>query len=67
MKDYRTKEQFDEILESATNGNWEQAKKEVIEYGFFANDLIKMYNENIDEYSYFPIKDLSLLIPDSRE
>ena len=43
--------------------------KQVIEYGFYANDLIKAYEELVDEMgevSYFNPQDLALLIPDSR-
>jgi len=40
-KEYRTIEQFEEIVESMTNGNWTQAGEECIEYGFWASDLLK--------------------------
>jgi hypothetical protein len=39
-KQYRTVDQFEEILESMTNGNWTQAAGEAVEYGFYANDLL---------------------------
>lgn len=38
--EYRTSEQFHEILESAYNGNWTYAAHEVVKYGFYAQDLI---------------------------
>ena len=66
---YRTKEQFNEILDSAINGNWEQAREQVKEYGFYANDLVKAYSEVVDEMgemSYFNATDLCHLIPDAR-
>jgi len=40
MKTYRTDEQFESIADNCFNGNWTDAAKECIEYGFFANDLI---------------------------
>lgn len=40
LNKYRTAEQFEEIIDSMTNGNWSQAAKECIEYGFWANDLL---------------------------
>ena len=44
MSNYRTQEQFDEIIESITNGNWRQGASECIEYGFYANDLLNAYD-----------------------
>ena len=40
--DYRTKEQFDEICDNLLNDNFNQAVAQVLEYGFYANDLKKM-------------------------
>jgi hypothetical protein len=40
-KEYRTEKQFEEIIESMTNGNWSQAADECIEYGFYAHDLVE--------------------------
>ena len=40
MTTYRTNEQFESIADNCFNGNWTDAAKECIEYGFFANDLI---------------------------
>ena len=40
MTTYRTNEQFESIAINCFNGNWTDAAKECIEYGFFANDLI---------------------------
>ena len=66
MTKYRTNEQFEEIVESATNGNWSQAFKECVDYGFYANDLIEMYEEREREmggkpYTYFDITDIARL------
>ena len=62
--EYRTEKQFEEIIESATNGNWSQAAEECVEYGFYANDLIKMYEhykEDFGGFSYFEATDIALL------
>lgn len=64
---YRTREQFEEIIESATNGNWTEAGEECVEYGFYANDLIKMFEEIKDEYgqnpyTYFKESDIALIV-----
>jgi hypothetical protein len=52
MKKYRTEEQFHEIMDSAMNGNWSAAFKEAEEYGFYAQDLIKYYEEFGSDYGY---------------
>jgi len=44
-KEYRTTEQYTEIVESVLNGNFRQAAIEVVEYGFFSSDLIQKYEE----------------------
>lgn len=49
MKQYRTLEQFEVIAENCLNGNWRDAAKGCVEYGFFAPDLRK-FNE---EYNLF--------------
>lgn len=43
QKEYQTPKQFAEICESMWNGNWTQASEEVVEYGFWENDLLKAY------------------------
>lgn len=58
MKEYRTTEQWNEICDSAINGNWTQAGKECVEYGFWANDMIKAYEE---ESNGLEATDLALL------
>ena len=64
---YRTREQFVEIITSAINGNWSQAEEECVEYGFYANDLIKAYQAIKDEYgsdkpfTYFDEADLAII------
>ena len=61
---YRTQEQFDEIVDSLINGNFNQAVDFVIEYGFYAKDLREFidgemeYNDN----SYFKNEDFYQLI-----
>ena len=46
---YRTTEQFLDIIDSAYNGNWAQAYQEVVDYGFYAHDLIEKYEEEYDD------------------
>lgn len=46
QKEYRTAEQFESIAENCLNGNWTDAAKECIEYGFYANDLRRHNEEN---------------------
>lgn len=45
-KEYRTAEQFESIAENCLNGNWSDAAKECVKYGFFANDLRKHNEES---------------------
>ena len=59
MKEYRTIEQYNEIVDSVINGNWTTAFRECVEYGFYANDLIRFYEE--EEYNHLPVMDLVLL------
>ena len=47
---YRTKEQFKEICENMTNGNWSDAAQDCVDYGFYANDL-----RNAQDETEFPI------------
>lgn len=47
MKEYRTQEQFESIAENCLNGNWRDAARECVEFGFFANDLRK-FNEELE-------------------
>ena len=51
MKEYRTYEQFLEIMSSIENGNWSQGAKECEEYGFYANDLVEALKSS-DIYDY---------------
>lgn len=44
--EYRTEEQWNEICDSAINGNWQQAGDECREYGFWANDLIRAFEDH---------------------
>jgi hypothetical protein len=63
LKEYRTAEQFQEILNSASNGNWSVAFKEAEEYGFYANDLIRANENAIEEGAYYfeNLTDLALI------
>ena len=59
MKEYRTIEQFEEICSSAINGNWSQAFQECVEHCFYANDLIKAFEDN--EFCGIGATDIALL------
>ncbi|MEM3335449.1 MAG: hypothetical protein QXY47_05405 [Thermoplasmata archaeon] len=48
MKEYRTNEQFLEICEDMYNGNWTEAAQKCAEYGFWANDLKRKYEEGAE-------------------
>jgi len=56
---YRTSEQFKEICENAYNGNWSDAFDNCVEYGFYANDLIRHFEQ--DEYCGIEAADLAIL------
>lgn len=49
MREYRTQEQFEEIVDHTINGNWHDAGRDCVTYGFYANDLIKMNTENKED------------------
>jgi hypothetical protein len=61
-KQYRTQEQFDEIVDSLINGNFNQAVDFVIEYGFYAQELRKFIDNTLVESSYFDNEDFYQLI-----
>jgi len=44
-EDFRTDEQFLDIIEDMYNGNWRTAAKNCVNYGFYANDLKTKYQE----------------------
>jgi hypothetical protein len=60
-KEYRTQEQFESIAENCLNGNWSDAAKECVEYGFFANDLRKHNEENPQFDDLYDIAELAEL------
>ena len=62
---YQTDKQFEEICNSAINGNFSQAFKECVDYGFYANDLIIKFKES--EYSGIKATDLAILAEGSTE
>jgi hypothetical protein len=53
MKKYRTLEQFNEILEQNYYGNFESSAKMLIEYGFYASDIKRMFEDYEEEFSWF--------------
>ena len=57
MPKYRSEEQFIEMCENMVNGNWNDAGKNCAEYGFFAGDIRKAYEEEKDERGYNLITD----------
>jgi len=57
MKNYRTEEQFIDIMENVSNGNWNDAAKSAEEFGFYAQDLIRHYKNTVSEYGW-DIEDL---------
>jgi len=63
-KEYRTQEQFDEIAGSLINGNFYQAVDQVIEYGFYAQDL-RAFVDNTEwcsGHNYFDNEDFYQVI-----
>ena len=60
MKDYRTQEQFETIADNCLNGNWSDAAQNCVDYGFYANDLIKA-RENDDLNLFEDLTDLAKL------
>ena len=63
-KEYRTQKQFDEIIESVIHGNFNQAVRQYIDYGFNAQDLRVMVDntEWIHSSPYFDTEDLYQVI-----
>ena len=57
-KQYRTKEQWDAIQTKAYNGNWSDAAKSCVKYGFYANDMINAAHE---EDFFLEISDIAIL------
>jgi hypothetical protein len=52
MKEYRTDEQFTEIIDSIINGQFTQAANEAVEYGFWAADLDRKLEDYRTTYGY---------------
>jgi len=46
MAKYRTREQFNNIMWTARNGNWSDAAKMCMKHGFYADDLSRMYEDS---------------------
>lgn len=46
--EYRTNKQFERIVRSVNNGNWMDASKYCVEYGFYSYDLMRL-NEKATE------------------
>lgn len=67
MKQYRTVEQFETIINSAYNGNWNESAQYTIEYGFYATDFMQMIKEHKEQFSYIDQTDLILIIERATE
>ena len=66
-KEYRTQEQFDEIVESVINGNYRQAGQLTVDYGFYATDF-KNFVQNtewVHNHEYFDIENLYWVIEEA--
>ena len=63
-KEYRTQEQFDQIIDSVINGNISQASQFAVEYGFDATDLKNFVDntEYVHNHEYFNVVDLYWVI-----
>lgn len=48
-KEYRTEQQYQDIVENCINGNWSDAAKNCVEGGWYASDLIRKHEE-LKEY-----------------
>ena len=46
---YRTNEQFETIVSNVYSNNWTDAAQNCVDYGFYANDLIKLNDRVIEE------------------
>ena len=45
VKEYRTREQFLDMLEEMDNGNFQDAGRKCVEHGFWASDIVKTLEE----------------------
>ena len=59
---YRTQEQFDEIVDSLINGNFDQAVNFVLDYGFYAQDLRKLMSDTLVKCTLWKNEDLYQVI-----
>jgi len=64
MTEYRTQEQFDEIVESVINGNYSQAGQLTVDYGFDATDFKNFVDNSewVHNHKYFDTEDLYWVI-----
>jgi hypothetical protein len=53
MEKFRTLEQFQEILAQNYYGNFDSSAKMLIEYGFYASDIKRMFEDYEEELSWF--------------
>jgi hypothetical protein len=55
---YRTQKQFNEIVATLINGDFDQAVNLVLDYGFYAKDLKKLVDHTFIEGEVFDSEDL---------
>ena len=53
MKKYRTLEQFETILEQNYYGNFQSSAEYLVEYGFWASDVQRMFQEYEEYFNWF--------------
>ena len=58
MKNYRTLEQFETILDSRYNGNIGECAKYMVQYGFWAGDIKEMFVHHQEHFEWFNPIDL---------
>tara|TARA_R110002020_G_scaffold144907_1_gene318105 strand:- start:2763 stop:3008 length:246 start_codon:yes stop_codon:yes gene_type:complete len=63
-KEYRTDEQYQNIVENAYNGNWSDAMQNAYDGGFWAQDLINKHEEaeNLGLETFKDATDLALIV-----
>ena len=59
---YRTQEQFDEIVDSLINGNFDQAVNLVLDYGFYAQELRQFISHTLVECTLWKNEDFYQVI-----
>jgi hypothetical protein len=50
MKEYRTSEQWETMVENMINGNWTDAAQNAVDFGWWAGDIQKTIDDHSDEW-----------------